>query len=768
MDLPMHSPPDSTGVTPVAPVAVTPENISNGWRVAEVSDAGAFASCVTVLSRGEIRRDILSRDFPRAFEQDLSLLPVVNWQFLPDGRNESVFWHGSTPSNTLIATWWNAALGRDATNPVCFQAELYTKGGFDYRYEDRTVRHVRVWPFDLDDDGLENSVDPDPLVAGPDAHGTNAEWYNVVCTNVLEAVAATSAALPPELTWREGVNTNAYYFVDVVTERGPAPIYFTGDHESRLGNPVVVARAFETNHVPLLIGIDYAITSPMQFSVSLPDEGFATIITNDVSNYNVRWPLEFSVLPDGIGYRVSVVPYNPGCEFRWPTPTRSVTCNYTTDGGWIGFSCCGSGNCGCDGCSVAGEAVLEDTTFDLPDVWCGCWRYDPLDPGTGPTFTNVPYVAVSFDKSVVFYEDAYTNAVSDVVAKHSTNTTLTVFAYGGEAGGMLYVSERNIGKLIRVGGKAIAFPYTAFVPPHSGVSFSIVYEAEMHSDSEGDITVSASLTPGDGGGIIGNSASTTAVKVAVTPEWATGDDLLHRHQFGVCEKVWCEAYPTGMGVSWRCDGNGSLVQSGAHYRHQVPFDARNYVLSAEIGDVVIPLTVRSLFPADLLVINDSNRSIVVLTNSISAGEAGCVGIYLPLCCSPTNVSFANIELREFETPATLFTQYFATTNWIGLRDHQGSAISADWFTPGAGNYFADDVAYLGYCAEPWLGGGNLEWNIPDVCRPLDPSMSCTNVFQTTEQTFTLTADGTARVMKFGYMVERMTNETINLWRPYED
>ena len=189
---------------PPAVQSVTPEDISNGWRVADVSDAGAFApppanavtnerwrlrgahddafripangwsypfaSGVTVLSRGEIRKDIRSRDFPRAFEQDLSLLPVVKWQLLPAGRNESVFWHGSTPSNTLIATWWNAALGREATNPVCFQAELYTNGGFDYRYEDRTVRHVRVWPFDLDDDGLENSVDPDPLVAGPDAH----------------------------------------------------------------------------------------------------------------------------------------------------------------------------------------------------------------------------------------------------------------------------------------------------------------------------------------------------------------------------------------------------------------------------------------------------------------------------------------------------------------------------------------------------------------------------------------------------------------------
>ena len=246
-----------------------------------------------MLSRGELRTSIHAHDFPRAFDQDLSLVPVINCPLLPEGRRESFFWHDATPSNTLLTTWWNAALGRDVTNPVNFQAELFPNGMFTYRYEDRTVRHVRVWPFDWDDDGLENSVDPDPLTAGPDAHGTNAEWYNTVCSNALEAMAATSAALPPELTWREGVNSNAYYFVDVVTVQGPAPIYFTGDRDSRLGNPVVVARGGETNRVPLLIGIDYAITSIVPFTVSFPeDDGFAVVTTNGVANYEIRWPLE--------------------------------------------------------------------------------------------------------------------------------------------------------------------------------------------------------------------------------------------------------------------------------------------------------------------------------------------------------------------------------------------------------------------------------------------------------------------------------------------
>ena len=148
-----------------------------------------------------------------------------------------------------------------------------------------------------------------------------------------------------------------------------------------------------------------------------------------------------------------------------------------------------------------------------------------------------PSVSVSFDKSVVFYEDAYTNAPNDVVAKHSTNTTLTVFAYGGEAGGTLYVTAQKIGKLARAGGSEIDFPYVAFVPPHGCVSFSVTYTAETHSDSEGDIFVSAAIFPQEGD-VVSDSASITAVKVLLEARYgapANGNKL--RHMYGVREEV---------------------------------------------------------------------------------------------------------------------------------------------------------------------------------------------------------------------------------------
>ena len=42
---------------------------------------------VLAISNISIRRNICSRDFPSALEQDISLLPMVNWQLLPDVRS---------------------------------------------------------------------------------------------------------------------------------------------------------------------------------------------------------------------------------------------------------------------------------------------------------------------------------------------------------------------------------------------------------------------------------------------------------------------------------------------------------------------------------------------------------------------------------------------------------------------------------------------------------------------------------------------------------
>ena len=204
-----------------------------GWNFRATD---GFLDGLTILSRGEFRPDIRHATFARPFASEMSFLPRGRWNLLPDG-GESRLWYAATPSNSLLVTCLNWLVDRNPNTPTNFQAEFFPDGTYAYRYGDRVETHSCELPFDWDGDGLENSVDPNPRVAGPDAHNTNAEWYNVVCSNVLETADGTSFA------WRDGVHSNAYYFVDVAVSRAPAPVYFVADGPSNLGDPAIVATA---------------------------------------------------------------------------------------------------------------------------------------------------------------------------------------------------------------------------------------------------------------------------------------------------------------------------------------------------------------------------------------------------------------------------------------------------------------------------------------------------------------------------------------------
>ena len=132
-------------------LAVTPTDISNGWRVAATREGHApsrpqdgtctihepwllrggfgdltrisvdgwlfpwrdgFADGLTVFSDGEIRFGMRTPYFPRPFDTPLAVVPAFNWHLLPDGVS-NVFWHASTPSNSLVVAWENAPVGND-------------------------------------------------------------------------------------------------------------------------------------------------------------------------------------------------------------------------------------------------------------------------------------------------------------------------------------------------------------------------------------------------------------------------------------------------------------------------------------------------------------------------------------------------------------------------------------------------------------------------------------------------------------------------------
>ena len=813
----------STGGTPVVPGTVTPQDFSNGWRVVEETETEPFAqpsanavtnerwrlrgahddafritadgwsyssaTGVTVLSRGELCTSIHAHDFPRAFDQDLSLVPVVNWPLLPEGRRESFFWHDATPSNTLLTTWRNAALGRDATNLVNFQAELFPNGMFTYRYEDRTVRHVRVWPFDWDDDGLENSVDPDPLTAGPDAHGTNAEWYNAVCSNVFEVVdggTGTTGILPiggghgvPALPWREGVNSNAYYFVDVIATQGPAPIYFTGDRDSRLGNPVVVALAGVTNRVPLLIGIDYAVTSTVPFMVSFPDDGFAVVTTNGVANYEIRWPLEFSVSPDGTGgFYIDVIPYDPGGTFQWggggagglrSGGSEASSCEYSIYGNWLGFTCLGP-DCGCHGCAVDGTYEFECSTFNLPTLFCGCYSEEG-NPMTPPPLT--PSVDITFSAPALIFEDRYEASPDNWVEKRSTTNVLTVSAYGGENGGTLILTTQNLGCLRRIGGGAVSLPAKIELGPY--MSYSATFRCEG-AENGGTPVVWGIISGPDG--TDSSYAQTAVVRVEVQHEReAPENESLNRHDYGIGEWMYILQFPMSPVITVLA--TDAVVQGGSTQIIKWGVLNIEHRLSCSLDGVEYMPLVRVLKPTGI-----EGYDVQALTNGLPVGVAGGLHLVQRYRVLPLTVNFTRLRIEEVPCydliPPTGYFIYTSPDRFP--RTHTSGAGAGEWFFVDPGNLVGaseggrdkagckaaltrrmpdgtptDDPSY------GWLGG-DLTWKVPFGWRHRDASdIEPFGVFaDDTRQIMSITESGDFSVRKLGHTATRLLNGTITV------
>ena len=660
--------------------------------------ADGWLDGVTVFAWCEFRPDIRTTNaYPRPFPQKLSLAPMANWHLLTNHEalatsHESLFWHGVTESNTLVMTWQDGLYARCATNLASFQAELFNDGSVAYRYDGSPVATNDFvvpleLPFDRDGDGLENSVDPEPDVAGPDAHGTNAEWYNTVCSNVLAAVEGGGGHGVYALTWREGVNSNAYYFVDVVAERGPAPIRFTGDRTSRLGDPAIVALAGETNRVPLLIGVDYAVTSDTPFSVSFPvDYMYPVVETNEPCVARIHWPLEFHFVETNVTgtariYRVDVTPLDPGGTFSWETrgggssggmPLRGGGCECVSFIGRDVSFCC-SVNCACSGsCGARGTYDFECASFPVSGGECRCGFDDPL-PGDSPS-PEQPSFSVSFSDAAVIFEDTYEDTPGVDMPKRSTRVWVTVSATGGTHGGSFTLVTENLDKLTPVACESMAFPPSMAVGPYGTYCASFLCEGASQSGSAGDVKISGTFVENETGASFSSSNRLTVVKVEIKEdEIAIGNPCVHRHRYGIGEEVHCSQKPSIPSILWGTTGNGSF-SGGSETLFLCPLRAEESQLRARCSDTVLPIPISVIEPE--AIVCDYAEFLPPV-----AGGNGC-GMLLRLLVVPFTVSFRNLKIQE--VPADL-------GNWQQWGSHDG--------------YFSDYAFYQYWCHSTFWGAG---------------------------------------------------------------
>ncbi len=756
------------GVLPLPPGAVTNDPLRlrggydwafrvapEGWRF---SYRDGHLTGVTVLARGEVRPDVGTLYFPVPITNGVSLLPEARWHLLSDG-GASVFRHAVTEDGTLLLDWHGALVGRDVNCPTNLQMELRADGGFAWRTDGGARFFLPVLPFDWDGDGLENSVDPEPFVAHPfDCHGANAEWYGVVCSNVfthIEAPGVQSIALPDdeETFFTANANDRAYYFVEVVAEQGPVPIYFVADRDSWLGSPVVVARGGETNRVPLLVGVEYAVTSTVPISVSVSDADYAEVTENDACDYTVKWPLAFEFIEElggeGRFYTVDVTPFDPGGEFVWGTTARGRTSGcWSGLGSFVSSGC--SGFCGCGGCSVYGYFRFDGARFDFSGGSCGCSDEDDEDDESGsggvPNTNFGPGVSVTADTSTIVFEDEYSNDHDDTVPRRSTWMCVTVEFAAGIADASCSVELTGGASKVVMHENSEGGPVCTSrrynLKKNRTVTKKFYIEGVGPSGETDDITLRAEIS---GGGSDSDSASLTVHEVEIEPSIQTGEKLKNRHKVGSGEIFLVKVQPV---VEVTVDPSMAEMpgQDGAVKVLRAPYFESTMPISLSVGDVSFSTSVCVLEPSDLVVVYAETAP---PRNNPVIGYVGNVGMNLGLMFAPTNLAFDALEMKEQSAVSTNYTGYFATDVGAAYRVHN----TGGWQVMNFGTVLNDEAA-IEDCVEPW-SAGFLEWHIPNVWRIADESASrMEHTFKTYYQRFRITADGTVYIQKFGWCVSR--------------
>ena len=147
------------------------------------------------------------------------------------------------------------------------------------------------------------------------------------------------------------------------------------------------------------------------------------------------------------------------------------------------------------------------------------------------------------------------------------------------------------------------------------------------------------------------------------------------------------------------------------------------------------------------------------TNSLSLGTAG-VDYINNVWVSPTSVSFYRVCTYEVGEIATNASGYFANTNiWPASALDHGQHGANHWSSLAWNNEFQDHTS-CEVCPPPW-SSGNYTWPIPVVWQVgLTVMASNCPIGWNQDQAFSIDANGTVSINKFGIGMTRTTNNVI--------
>lgn len=682
----------------------------------------------------------------------------------------SRFWTASTPSNTYLLTWQDFASGRalpvlvpDPASLLSAQLELLPNGDFVARSNLVESVYRRVNPDDWDDDGWIDDEDPDPRFFNADGFG-------------------------PHQVLPVGDDTNYYYWIDLVVEQANARVTLVGDGDSHLPDPDFIARAGETNRVMLLLGKSYEVQCAMPVRiVGMEDEEVE--VQEGGRSASVVWPvyLDFVSLspmlmttprlrtgtPHDGGMGVAVRPTRAaGGAFSWPD---NFCCYLSAPDNTPVFIC--DGTCGCGGCST-GDITYEIGGYRMSygGIDCGCshGEGEADDPSSDPDAPDVspsgPAVSVSFSKSAIIFEDAYTNSPGVVVDRRSTDTELTCEVYGGTNGGNYAFSIYNGERLLRKSGSYL--PRSGTVAAGETFRIKIMYEAKAASGGVGDIIARGTFTEkGTGRELPLSEANLTAIKLSLLVDVDAPSDFCHnRHTYGVREKVFCVASPN-LPICLTAS-NDATLESATSFR--CPIHAAANPMQISYGTAVYTPQITVIEPND---VGASDVDYVLF--GVPAWSAGGIGLKMSFVVKPLTVAFNGISIQEIPCSIGVQTGYFDNDYFHDERSHSVANGAGIWVDVGIGNLadghdiaalsqplprmtpagqITDDVSY------GWIDGVNV-WSVPfgwNVSGTTGTASPYSGFAPGKTQIFVVDSLGNTQVHKLDNSVRRNINGDIYL------
>ena len=216
----------------------------------------------------------------------------------------------------------------------------------------------------------------------PECIGATAEWYNRTYGTLLTATDAADGSV--SVTWKDGVCSAAYYWVEVTAPDRAATVTVTPEEPTALGGCRLTLSSGRPARIPFLAGVRYTVETRYAALTFVPDD--AEVVVANPSNrfYTLERPLSFSVArtPEGESScseghvhnrRYCIVPSVDGLEGC--VSLEDMTCFTTNGTSAFTVRCTGEPGpaCATNGV-VAGTFAYEGAVrpFAIPAEICRC------------------------------------------------------------------------------------------------------------------------------------------------------------------------------------------------------------------------------------------------------------------------------------------------------------------------------------------------------------------------------------------------------------